>query len=118
MRIGVTGGRNFFGAFVILDALTPHVESGPHVLIYGGASGADELSANYASLLGWQLEKHAAKWNVYGKAAGPIRNREMVDSGLDLLLVFRQGNSRHGRNLPGTWDSDSVPWPPRGLAQW
>jgi hypothetical protein len=40
-----------------------------------------------------------AKWDEYGKAAGPIRNQEMVDSKPDLVLAFWDGRS------PGTLDA-------------
>jgi len=41
---------------------------------------------------------HAANWGDFGKAAGPIRNREMAQAGADLCLAFPLGESR------GTWN--------------
>lgn len=39
-----------------------------------------------------------ANWDLHGKAAGPIRNREMAQAGADLCLAFPLGQSR------GTWN--------------
>jgi hypothetical protein len=40
-----------------------------------------------------------ADWSAHGRAAGPIRNHQMVDAGLDIGLVF-MGSTR----TPGTTD--------------
>lgn len=40
-----------------------------------------------------ELEVFKADWETYGKAAGPIRNQAMVDSGADVALVFIHGKS-------------------------
>lgn len=70
---------------------------------HGGCpSGAD----NFASLWcrSWYMPSqvcesiHDANWDDFGKAAGPIRNREMAQAGADLCLAFPLGESR------GTWN--------------
>jgi len=53
------------------------------VLHHGGCRGADIAAAQVAHTLGWAVRVHEADWNAVGihrKAAGPIRNREMVNS--------------------------------------
>lgn len=66
------------------------------VVVHGGAPGADQLAAMLATRMGMQTEHHPADWHRHGKAAGPIRNREMVDAGADVCLAFPIGAS------PGT----------------
>lgn len=57
------------------------------VIIEGKAPGADTHAGNYAR--GWMtqrrprmdLEEYPADWKKYRKAAGPIRNQQMLDEG-------------------------------------
>lgn len=51
-------------------------------------SGADKLAAEVAAKLGLALEAHPAKFFLYGAAAGPIRNTEMIASGVDRVIAF------------------------------
>lgn len=68
---------------------------GGMVLIEGGAPGADGLAAAWAAnVLRYQQggvlahEQYPADWERHGKAAGPIRNQQMLDTGIDLCLAF------------------------------
>lgn len=88
-RFGVTGGRDYDNVEVVAQALQ-HLPAHA-VLVHGGATGADTLCARLWTEQGWPVEPHPADWMKYGKIAGPIRNQEMVDSGLDLLVAFPGG---------------------------
>jgi hypothetical protein len=74
-------------------------KEGPHVLIDGGARGIDRIAASIASRLGWEVETIRADWSRLGKAAGPLRNQRLVDSGPDVCVAFPTSLSR------GTWDA-------------
>ena len=91
MRVLVCGGRDFNDLVMLfdaLDALTPE----PELIIEGGASGADALARRYAEKRGVELQTFEADWKAYGKAAGPIRNRKMLNDGKpDLVLAFPGG---------------------------
>lgn len=101
MRILICGSRNFTDRDAIVRALEvqPIWPVGPEtIIVHGAARGADTLAGEVAKQFGFHVEAHPADWKQHGKAAGPIRNQEMLDSGVDVVLAFPLGESR------GTWD--------------
>jgi len=50
-----------------------------HLLLHGGAGGADAAIARAAHQLGWSALVMPAEWRRHGRAAGPIRNRELLE---------------------------------------
>jgi hypothetical protein len=94
MRVLVCGGRDYADrakVFATLDAI--HAETPITMLIQGGARGADKLGFYWAcerKVLGCQFN---ARWDLYGKRAGPIRNGEMLTEGKpDLVVAFSGGS--------------------------
>lgn len=72
------------------------------ILVHGGATGADTDAARMGQqLLNLPTEVHRADWNTYGRTAGPIRNKEMVNLGADLCLAFP--DHPKGQGSRGTW---------------
>jgi YspA, cpYpsA-related SLOG family len=63
------------------------------ITIVHGASQMDWFIAGVAYTFGMDLEAHPADWDAYGKAAGMIRNGDMVALGADLFLAFIKNNS-------------------------
>ena len=57
------------------------------VVIEGEARGADLISKNCAKQLGLEWKEYPALWEKFGKAAGPIRNRQMVTEGRAQAVV-------------------------------
>lgn len=107
LRVLVTGGRDYADRATIRRTLTYLAEAYIHgfepgevVLVHGDAPGADTLAAEEAAALGWRTEAHPADWETHGRAAGPIRNKEMVAAGAHYCLVFPGGDgTRHCRRL-------------------
>jgi hypothetical protein len=61
------------------------------VLIEGGARGADRLARQAVEALGFdvRIREFPADWERHGKAAGPIRNQQMLDEGKpDVVVAF------------------------------
>jgi hypothetical protein len=47
-----------------------------------------------------QIKPYPADWDKYGKAAGPIRNKQMLDEGNpEKVIAFRFKNSRGTQNM-------------------
>jgi len=66
-------------------------------IIHGAARGADRMAGEIATELGLRVVACPADWARYGKAAGLIRNRQMLDEYKpQLVLAFVQdwANSR------------------------
>ena len=100
MRIIVTGSRDFTDDDLVNEALSDlferYIDHSEFVLVHGGARGADTLASLWASHLkkyGVREEAHHADWGLHGRAAGPIRNKAMVDKGADLVVAFYKAGS-------------------------
>jgi hypothetical protein len=62
-------------------------------IIHGGCRGIDTITDSIAKKLKLNVEAYPLTkedWNVYGRAAGPIRNRQMLDQKPDLVLAFHE----------------------------
>jgi hypothetical protein len=53
-----------------------------HLLLHGGARGADAAIGRAAQQLGWSALVMPAQWQLHGRAAGPIRNRELLQQAI------------------------------------
>lgn len=71
------------------------------IIIHGAARGADFLAGKVARELEFKtILAFPANWEAFGKAAGPIRNRQMLDEKPDLVAAFHSNI----RNSKGTLD--------------
>ena len=50
-----------------------------HLVLHGGARGADAAIGRAAQQLGWSALVMQAQWQLHGRAAGPIRNRALLE---------------------------------------
>ena len=93
MRLLVCGGRDFNHYGMVCGALSAvHKKHGIMLLIHGGCSGADQLSAEWAEGLDIPTRAYPAEWDKHGRKAGPLRNQEMIDHGKpDALVAFPGG---------------------------
>jgi hypothetical protein len=99
-RVIVTGSRYWSDRQAVHEALEAAFSTAPrHPFVVHGAcrTGADvhaHMWALAASASADVIEEpHPADWATHGKAAGPIRNKHMVDLGADLVLAFPLPNS-------------------------
>lgn len=98
LRVLVCGGRRFNDPELLGSWLGGiHKQRGIALLIDGGAHGADRMANLFAKWLGIPTQTFEAQWGKYGRAAGPKRNRRMLEEGRpDLVVAFPGG--------PGTAD--------------
>lgn len=61
-------------------------------IISGGARGADNMAIDWAVVNWTEFKEYRADWKKHGKAAGPIRNQQMLDEEeIDIVLAFPGG---------------------------
>lgn len=107
LRIIVCGGRDFSDR----DAIEKVLSRLPRdtVIVVGGASGADSIAEEVATALGFQsIEVYPANWATHGKAAGPIRNQQMLDAGADIVIAFPGG--RGTADMIARARAAGIPW--------
>lgn len=109
MRVLIYGGRDFattkeehLKAMAFLNKLCievfPRTETDEYgnylpaiTVISGEAKGADTVGTDFAVVNWTGYEGFPADWDTHGKAAGHIRNQQMLDSGIDLAIQFPGG---------------------------
>ncbi len=93
MRVLVCGGRDYTDRgflYTVLDNI--HTSTPISCVIEGGAMGADSLAKLWAINNQVSVETYEAQWKQYGRAAGPIRNRQMLNEGKpDIVIAFAGG---------------------------
>lgn len=102
-KIMVTGSRNHTDADLIWGTLDDIVDGFADnkkvILIEGGAHGADKIAHDWAIARDYDVHTFPADWKRFDRAAGPLRNQQMVDQRPDYVAAFPLGVSR------GTWDA-------------
>jgi|SRR5215831_5934683 len=102
MRILVCGSRHFWDTKLFDEVLNYYwyPVRAIDVIIHGGAQGADTLADLWAESKGIYIEEYRAQWEKYGKAAGLIRNKQMLDEGKpDMVIAFLAPDSRGTANM-------------------
>lgn len=102
-RIIVCGNKDFTDRDFCLEKLKEMIPryTNPEI-ISGHARGADTFGEEYARMTGIKCSVFKAEWKRYGKAAGPIRNREMLDYAMEetpVVIAFWNGTSRGTKNM-------------------
>lgn len=101
MRVLVCGGRDFYDEQWLKSELCDlvwqrgnfrDVPKQVTAIIHGGARGVDTMAAQFGLGCGLEIVEFRAGWDKYGNAAGPIRNKQMLDEGKpDLVVAFPGG---------------------------
>ncbi len=64
-----------------------------HLVLHGGARGADAAIGRAAHQLGWSSVVMPARWERHGRAAGPIRNRELLEQAIARAVAHTSPSS-------------------------
>jgi|TARA_Y100000310_G_scaffold146443_1_gene145775 hypothetical protein len=97
MKIIVCGGRDYGLTkgevnYIRDELLKFHERNKVTWVATGGAKGVDTIARAWALSNGILIRNYFPDWKKYGRAAGPIRNREMLlDFKPDHVVVFPGG---------------------------
>jgi hypothetical protein len=100
MKVIIAGGRGIWltqeqmANIVIESELCTNISE----VVSGGAMGIDIAGEAWAYESNVRVKTFSADWNQYGRAAGPIRNRQMADYADALVLVWN-GKSRGSMSM-------------------
>lgn len=99
MKIVICGSRFWYNT----NAIRKYIRTLDHtndIIITGGARGADLIANTIAKEEGFQTIVFNADWRVYGNAAGPIRNKQMLELNPDIVVAFHNDidNSKGTKN--------------------
>lgn len=92
MKTAVIGTRTYSDYGQLCEILN-NLSNKPTEIISGGANGADALAERYAKDNNLPLTVINADWAKHGKAAGPIRNIEIVKA-CEQVVAMWDGESK------------------------
>ncbi len=89
----ICGGRDFSDEALFKEAmgdLMAHFGHPSHI-VHGAARGADCMADDLGKRLSVDVTRYSADWQKHGRAAGPIRNAEMLLYNPAKVIAFPGG---------------------------
>ena len=110
MKLIIAGSRHLDvpPAFVYFCAYKWGIAEDVTEVVCGEALGVDQSGKELALMNQSPLKTFPANWKEHGKAAGPIRNREMAEYA-DALLLIWDGVSPGSKNMKKTMEELGKP---------
>ena len=96
LKVIIAGGRDFKDYHLLHEKckkilFTNYSPSDLVILSGKEPRGADALGERFAKQYGIKILEFPPDWNKYGKAAGPIRNRQMAENANALIAFDTSG---------------------------
>lgn len=99
-KVLVCGSRKWNDKGIIAASLCALKEEHKDLMIIqGGADGADKIAKLWAHHWGVMEVTVDANWGYYHNAAGPVRNRWMLELAPDLVLAYPLPGSKGTYNM-------------------
>lgn len=105
LKILICGGRHFCD-YALLESIADNVVKEQFFseieIVSGHCIGADRMGEEYAKRRNYALKIFPAEWKKYGKRAGPIRNKQMIDYIAEfenkIVIAFTSPNTKGTKN--------------------
>lgn len=98
MKLLIAGSRGVTDLDTASKAINSVLWGPIEEVVYGGASGADELGRQWATKMGIPVKLFPADWDLHGKSAGYLRNQEMGEYA-DCLVALWNGSSKGTKHM-------------------
>lgn len=94
MKLAIVGSRNFTDYNMMCKFIESKFDiSDIDAIVSGGAKGADKLAERFAANHNLLLLVKEADWKHYGRAAGPMRNKQIIGEA-DAVVAFPSHSSK------------------------
>ncbi len=101
MKLAIVGSRDYNNYDKVIYYVSEYFGLGANgvggnyiiEVVSGGANGADALGKKLAKEYNIKYTEFPADWNKHGKAAGPIRNEQIMQY-TDKVIAFWDGQSK------------------------
>lgn len=102
MKLMVCGSRSIVDTVWVFEqidklVLEQNIPLSELTLVDGGAKGVDTFAAHWANEKNVPIEWYRPDWGRYGRGAGPVRNKLMVEA-CDFCLILWDGKSKGTKN--------------------
>ena len=93
VSLAIVGSRNLFDNDFLKDQIKKALKkwkldlSDIECIVSGNATGVDSMAEDFAIENEILFKKFEAQWDYYGKAAGPIRNRAIMECVTHVLAL-------------------------------
>tara|TARA_Y100000310_G_C20685685_1_gene818793 strand:+ start:1221 stop:1580 length:360 start_codon:yes stop_codon:yes gene_type:complete len=94
MKIAIVGSRGFHDYNLLKEFILNKIKvEDVELMVSGGAKGADTLGEQFAEEFDIEKLIFLPNWQRYGKAAGPLRNTDIVKNS-DIVFAFWEPGCR------------------------
>lgn len=104
-----TWNRPFFVKTLVLWLIHYKYGADGFVIVHGAAKGVDTYAGQFGEQYGVEVEAYPVDWSK-GAYAGPLRNTQMLDTGIDVVHAIGYGSGTANcckqateRGIPVIW---------------
>jgi hypothetical protein len=90
LKVSITGSREYNDYFSFKSCLNDYIKANKIFvteIISGGAKGTDTMAHTFAIEYNVPIKLHLPEWDKYGKSAGFIRNKLILDDA-EMNFIF------------------------------